>query len=74
MGFFFFFLFWFAKFTGPIMRRIANIRRDKLDIKKLMELVVYRSSLLFLFSNYPNSRSGEKWTYKHSLNAMHQLY
>lgn len=71
MGFFFFY-FRFAKFTDPIMRRIANIRRDKLDIKKLMELVVYRSSLLFLAFTKP--RSGEKWTYKHSLNAIRQLY
>ena len=30
MGFFFFV---FAKFTDPIMRRVVNIRRDKLDIK-----------------------------------------
>ena len=29
----FLFVFKFAKFTDPIMRRIVNIRRDKLDIK-----------------------------------------
>lgn len=58
MGFFFFY-FRFAKFTDPIMRRIANIRRDKLDIKKLMELVVYRSSLLF-FSANTLIRGGER--------------
>lgn len=53
MGFFFFLFCEFAKFTDPIMRRIANIRRDKLDIKKLMELVVYRSSLLFFVQQLP---------------------
>ena len=58
MGFFFFY-FRFAKFTDPIMRRIANIRRDKLDIKKLMELVVYRSSLLF-FQQLPYTRGVER--------------
>lgn len=72
MGFFFLFRE-FAKFTDPIMRRIANIRRDKLDIKKLMELVVYRSSLLFLAITI-YQRSGEKWTYKHLLNETHRLY
>lgn len=73
MGFFFFLFCEFAKFTDPIMRRIANIRRDKLDIKKLMELVVYRSSLLFLAITI-YQRSGEKWTYKHLLNETHRLY
>lgn len=59
MGFFFLFRE-FAKFTDPIMRRIANIRRDKLDIKKLMESVVYRSSLLFFSAITIYQRSGEK--------------